>query len=99
MTYPCRKCNRDMGYHGYLLANDGICRPCSTPNYSPTHPGRKPQGGVWAYLKGHGRVWVESIASLHGTALVRFDANTGFRSRVKKVQLAEIDFEREWRFQ
>ena len=67
-------------------------------DYSPTHPNRKPQGGVNAYWIDHGRVWVESIHSGDGTALVRPDANTGMRGRTCKVRLADIDFTREWKF-
>lgn len=59
---------------------------------------RKPQGGVYAYLIDRGRVWVESINSVTGTALVWFDPNLGRRSRQHKVNLSQIDFNREWRF-
>ena len=62
------------------------------------HPNRKPQGAVHAYVVDQGRAWVESINTLHGTALVRFDANTGMRSRCHKVRLDQIDFTREWKF-
>ena len=62
------------------------------------HANRKPQGGVHAYLIDRGRVWVESINSLKGTALVRFDCKTGIRSRARTVKLVEIDFTREWKF-
>lgn len=58
---------------------------------------RKPQGAVYAYLADRGRVWVESINSAQGTALVRFDPNLGMRSRVHKVSLAALDFDREWK--
>ena len=57
-----------------------------------------PQGGMHAYLKDRGRVWVESINTFNGTALVRFDADLGTRSRVHSVALDAIDFTREWRF-
>ena len=56
-----------------------------------------PQGGMFALWKDHGRVWVESINTLTGMALVRFDCNDGTRSRVRKVPIAQIDFTREWR--
>ena len=59
---------------------------------------RKPQGGVYAYWRDHGRVWVESINTLKGTALVRFDPGLGMRSRQHAVKLAFIDFNREWKF-
>ena len=26
--FPCERCSQDMGYHGYLLAVDGVCGPC-----------------------------------------------------------------------
>lgn len=55
-------------------------------------------GGVYAYLKDRGRVWVESIHGLDGTARVRFDPGQGMRSRVHKVRIADIDFARQWRF-
>lgn len=61
---------------------------------------RSPQGGVYAYVLDRGRVWVESVSSLgpNGTALVRFDPNEGMRSRVHKVPLNQVDFDREWKF-
>ena len=57
----------------------------------------KPQGGMFALWKDHGRVWVESIHTLEGIAIVRFDCNDGTRSRVSKAPIAQIDFTREWR--
>lgn len=60
-----------------------------------THPGRKPQGGVHAYIANRGRAWIESIHSLNGTALVRFNAGIGMRSRCEKVKLSDVDFTRE----
>jgi len=53
---------------------------------------RQPQGGVYALLTGRGRVWVESINSIKGTALVRFDAGEGTRSSARTVPIAAIDF-------
>lgn len=70
------------------------CEDCDMAVLSPK---RKPQGGVYAYLIDHGRVWVESFNSMKGTALVRFDPGLGMRSRVKSVQLSQIDFNREWK--
>ena len=58
----------------------------------------QPQGGMYAYHIDHGRVWVETINSLEHTAIVRYDAKTGVRSRCHTVPLREIDFTREWRF-
>ncbi len=60
--------------------------------------GKNPQGGMYAYVRDKGRAWIESVNSLQGIALVRFDANIGRRSRVYKVNLCDIDFTREWRF-
>lgn len=68
------------------------------PDYSETHPNRKPQGAVYAYVKDQGRVWVESINSLKGTALVRFDPGQDMRSRARTVSMAAVDFTREWKF-
>ncbi len=59
---------------------------------------RNPQGGVHAYVIDQGRAWIESINTLTNTALVRFDANEGIRSRVHKVELSKVDFNREWKF-
>lgn len=56
-----------------------------------------PQGGMHALWIGHGRVWVESFNSIKRTALVRFDAGDGMRSRCRTVPLDEIDFTREWK--
>lgn len=53
---------------------------------------RNPQGGVYAQVIGKGRVWVDSINSLHKTAFVRFDPGDGTRSPQKKVNLSDIDF-------
>jgi hypothetical protein len=39
------------------------------------------------------RVWVESVDTLHGTALVR-DLAPGVRSRCRKVDLGALDFGR-----
>lgn len=58
---------------------------------------KKPQGAVYAYVKDRGRVWVESINTLEGSALVRFDPGEGMRGRTFKVPLDTIDFEREWK--
>ncbi len=68
-----------------------------TNTTATTHPRRSPQGGVYAYHIDHGRVWVESIRSDRQTALVRYDAQTGMRSRAHVVPLSSIDFTREWR--
>lgn len=62
------------------------------------HPNRKPQGGVHAYVIDRGRAFVESIHCMNGTALVRFDAGIGMRSRCEKVKLSDVDFTREWKF-
>ena len=74
-----------------------------------TPPTPTPQGGMYAYYAGPsgpsisgslvatGRVWVESINSLKGTALVRFDPGEGMRSRAYSVRLTDVDFSREWR--
>lgn len=60
---------------------------------------RNPQGGVFAqcvaYIKDEvksGRVWVESINSLDGTALVRFDCGDRPRSVCHKVSLLALEF-------
>ncbi len=58
----------------------------------------KPQAGMYAYVIDRGRVWVESFNSLKQTALVRFDCNTGMRSRCHTVPLSQVDFTREWKF-
>jgi hypothetical protein len=49
-----------------------------------------------AYWINHGRVWVESISG--NLATVRYDANTGSRSRCYYVQISQLDFTREWKF-
>ena len=70
---------------------------------------RSPQGGVHAFYRGGdhgisgsllnpGRAWVESINSLKGTAIIRYNPNEGTRSRAYAVRLADIDFNREWKF-
>lgn len=66
-------------------------------NQSAPHPGRRPQGGVYAYHRDRGRVWVESINTAKGTAIVRYDAGTGTRSTARAVPLGDLDFTREWR--
>jgi hypothetical protein len=57
-----------------------------------------PQINVHAYAIDRGRVWVETIDAAKKTALIRFDANLGRRSRVHEIRLADIDFSREWKF-
>ena len=59
----------------------------------------RPQGATWAYLKDQGRVYVENFNSLKRTANIRFDPGLGMRSRVRKVNLDDLDFTREWKFQ
>jgi hypothetical protein len=56
------------------------------------NPAQSPQGGVNAYWRDHGRVWVESIHSLNGTAMIRPDPGMGMRGHVKKVALRDLDF-------
>lgn len=57
------------------------------------------QGGIFAFwtpAKGisgsaqPGRVWVESINSIKGTALVRYDAGDGMRSRQFCARLLDL---------
>lgn len=63
--------------------------------------GDSPQGNMYALVTSgerRGRVWVESINSLKGTALVRFDPNEGMRSRAYTVPIQAVDFTREWKF-
>lgn len=55
---------------------------------------RKPQGGIYAYVTGRGRCWIESFNGLKESALVRFDPGEGMRSKVAKVPLAAIDWNR-----
>ena len=57
------------------------------------------EGGIFAYwnpqkgISGSanpGRVWVDSINSVKGTAIIRFDANTGMRSRAFSARLVDL---------
>lgn len=57
-----------------------------------------PQGGVHAYVLDRGRAWVESINSIKETALIRWDAGLGKRSRCYTIQLSQVDFTRQWKF-
>ena len=62
------------------------------PRSYVSNPAQVPQGGVYAYWRDHGRVWVESIHSLNGTAMIRPDPGIGMRGHVKKVALRDLDF-------
>ena len=63
---------------------------------------KQPQGGVYAFWNARptisgsaqpGRVWVESINSAKGTAIVRYDAGEGIRSRSMCAAIADLDFD------
>ena len=34
-AFPCERCGQDMGFHGYLLAVDGVCGPCQRRSVRP----------------------------------------------------------------
>ena len=53
---------------------------------------RYSQGGGYGARHLSGRVFVESIDYVHDTACVRFDCNTGSRSRLYRVHPSDLNF-------
>ena len=105
MRQAARILCRNAGNAGIWTQRERVVR--SLNNHPPLIGGTKemrtlitntPQGNVYAYLKGRGRVWVTRINSLQNKAYVRFNPGEGMRSREHVVKLSDVDFTREWKF-
>jgi hypothetical protein len=62
------------------------------PSFSADRGPARPQGGMFASTKEHGRVWVDSISSLNGTAKIK--VGNGFGAKRHTVAISTINFER-----